>query len=667
MVSNTESQLSALLRSPRFKEAFLPCLSPSDLCALRTTSKTNSALLTKDIFTRVHVSFTAHSFTKQSRLNALARIGGHVEHLTFHFPHSEATFLPPLIHPQSGKEIHFLYTPHTSMTSCLTRPKYANSELGDILTAQYPPLFHSATNVPSFIHALKVLPNMRHLTVRCPGQDKRERYRRNIVDYALISLRIAIERAPLEKLHKLSLSSLHPSALNYLRHVPGFGSLPSSGRRWRQITKLNMSMEAWEFHSSSPGLDHLKILDDYIRHLAPQLEKLSFTWLGPKGPCPIALSADPLFASAKSFKKLFHEVTSPMSPLPARPTRKDMFFPKLKYLQIRNASMQAEKLRDVIERHRDNVREFDFREVVLLNKGDWDDALSPLEDGWSRRSMSVHSSERSGYTESTVVDDDYSDLPSPSAAVEAASRELMDIAGFSDEERSTLSFGTTASDMEPVREEGEETEGVSTNVRRRRRRRRRHHVEEEETIHRSKISLSSLSFRSKSSQPKLRPSQSSLKSQKPRHQPSEASLQSVRPRPPSPIVDTAITLPILNNGSQPVLLQPTVYNPAAPGEEDISPVQRNMEQEAQHALLAQDASARCSALRKAKAAVLQKLSREFCANAAKRTYGGGSAVAACRMMTNHNEPRSCAVEVLEDRRGLDRGGSIMVPLMFSRA
>jgi hypothetical protein len=347
-----------------------------------------------------------------------------------------------------------------------------------------------------------------------------------------------------------------------------------------------------------------------------------------------------------------------------------MFFPKLKYLQIKNASMQAAQLREIIERHRDIVREFDFREVVLLNRGDWDEALSPLEDGWSRRPVSVSSSERSGYTGSTVVDDDHSDLPSPSAAVEAASRELMDIAGFSDEERSTLSsYGTTPSDVEPAREETDGVESVSTNVRRRRRRRRRHHVEEEETIHRSKISLSSLSFRSKSSQPKLRPSQSSLKSQKPRHQPSGASLQSVHPRPPSPIIDTAITLPILNNGSQPVLLQPTVYNPAALGEEDISPVQRNLEQEARHTLFAQDASARCSALRKAKAAVLQKLSSEFCVSAAKRTYyGGGGAVAACRMMTiNRNDPRPCAVEVLEDRRGLDRGGSIMVPLMFSRA
>ncbi|CRK35497.1 hypothetical protein BN1708_019781, partial [Verticillium longisporum] len=72
------------------------------------------------------------------------------------------------------------------MASVLARPKYANTELGEILTQQYPPLFHAATNVPSFINALAHVPNLRHLTLRTPGQDPRERYRRDAVDYALI-------------------------------------------------------------------------------------------------------------------------------------------------------------------------------------------------------------------------------------------------------------------------------------------------------------------------------------------------------------------------------------------------------------------------------------------------------------------------------------------------
>ncbi|KAJ2970529.1 hypothetical protein NQ176_g8144 [Zarea fungicola] len=312
-MASREQLFLALLRSDHIKDHLLPHLSISDICAIRQSSSACCNLLTKRVFTRVHVTFTANTFTKPCRVSALGRIGQHIEHLTFNFPHSQTTFLPPLIHPQTGNEISFLYTPHTSMDSALVRPKYANTELADILTQQYPPLFHAATNVPSFINAFHKLTNIRHLTVRCPGQNPAERYRRDIVDYALISLRIAVEKAPLMNLHKLSLSSLHPSALNYLRHVNGIGSVPSASRRWKQIRKLHMSIEAWDFSSATnPGLDHLKIIDDYIRQLAPRLEKLAFSWIGAaKGPCPIALSSDALFAPPRSSQKLFNELTSP--------------------------------------------------------------------------------------------------------------------------------------------------------------------------------------------------------------------------------------------------------------------------------------------------------------------------------------------------------------------
>lgn len=77
---------------------------------------------------------------------------------------------------------------------------------------------------------MKLLPNVCHLTVKTPGQDANQRYRRSIVDYALISLCISLERAPLTKFTKLSLSSVHPSVIIYLRHIPGFGCTPSANR-----------------------------------------------------------------------------------------------------------------------------------------------------------------------------------------------------------------------------------------------------------------------------------------------------------------------------------------------------------------------------------------------------------------------------------------------------
>jgi hypothetical protein len=648
-MASTDQLFSALLKSEHIKDHLLPYLSNTDLCALRATSSTCANLLTKRIFTRVHVSFNATTFTRPSRVAALGRIGHHVEHLTFNFPHSEATFLPPLIHPQSGNEISFLYTPHTSMASVLTRAKYANTELGDILTQQYPPLFHAATNVPSFIHAVKMLPNMRHLTIRCPGQDPRERYRRDIVDYALISLRIAVERAPLTNLHKLSLSGIHPSAFNYLRFQGGFGCVPSAGRRWKQIRKLYISVDPWDFYGYSPGLDHLKVMDEYIRAFSQQLEKLSFSWVGGRGPCPIALSHDPLFAPPRSTKKLFHEVTSPMSPLPVRPTRTPIHFPKLRYLQIRNATMNAPQLKELICSHRATVKEYDFESVVLVNNGNWEEALAPLDhdDTWSRSSLTAASEC------SLLTTESLDDLPSPSAAVEAASKELLDfdLGGlsmgedyFEAREHREEPFGEvpseTAIPQEPV---------VSFTTKLRRKRRRRKERKDNDNFELTPEPVSkppvTLFSRHKPSRPRLKPS-----------------IESEILRPSTPMPKPAIISgPIMPPDSPPVLLQPNVYNPQAcrTPDDGITAVQRNIEQEEAHRLLAEDAVARVSALQKAKAAVLLKLGREF----KNKSRQGNDAVRACRAMASRDFYGS---EVMDDRRAMT-SHSLLVPLMFSRS
>ncbi|KAJ1326343.1 diaphanous 1 [Microdochium nivale] len=438
---------NCLWQTDQIRETLFELLSREDICNVRRTSSACCNLVTKRLFKRTHLTFTATSFTRQSRVQALARIGHHIEHLTFHFPHSEATFLPPLVHPESGREISFLYKPHTSIASVLERPKFANSGLGHVLTEQYPPLFHAASNVPAFIHAAKHLVNLRHLTIRTPGQDPKERYRRDTVDYALISLRIALERCPLTRLSKLSLVSVHPAAFMYLSHVPGgFGSLPSASRRWRQIRRMSISVEAWDFYSASPGLDHLKMMDDFIRSFSGSLEKLSFTWLGRKGPCPLSLAMDPLFAPPRSTQKLFHEVTSPMSPLPPAPARKPVVLPRARYLAVRNATMNEHQVADLVSAHQYNVREFDFENVVLINAGSWDAALAPLlehpctKDNWSR-----YSSATLGETLESILNvrghdgavtlSSPADLSGHSAAVAALSRDLLDMSfGLDDNE-----------------------------------------------------------------------------------------------------------------------------------------------------------------------------------------------------------------------------------------
>ncbi|SPN97302.1 uncharacterized protein DNG_00816 [Cephalotrichum gorgonifer] len=667
-MATTQQTFYSLWQDEAISDGLSRHLTNTDLSNLRLASSACCNIVTKRLFLRTNVTFTANTFTKPSRVQALSRIGHHIEHLTFYLPHSEATFLPPLINPETGHEINFLYTPHTSMASVLTRPKYANSDLADILTLQYPPLFHAATNVPSFINAFKHFPNMRHLTIKCPGQDARERYRRDIVDYALISLRIAVERTPLEKLSKLSLVSMHPAAFNYLRHLPGFGCVPSGIRRWRQIRKLYISVESWDFYSPNPGLDQLKVIDDFIRSFSGNLEKFTFTWAGVfKGPCPLSLRSDPLFQPPRHSQKLFNEVTSPMSPLPSPPARKAIHFPKLRYIQMRNATMTSTQLSDLVAAHRETVKEFEFESVALLDGGSWDDALAPLltdnssgSEVWSRSS----SVSESGSFQTVSSFDDLQQ--SPSAAVAAAARELLgsefgfDLVDDFDDEF----YDDLASDVAAAREASLAFTTKLTKKRLHRRRRRKHRSDDEkdkdkergrgrgrEKEHNSSDKHSNGHHHQERSRSRHKHHHSKNKSSHRRHKsdedmttsPARTLTRTPTPRAPTPremieMIPRALTprspprsppprtppprepslvisLPIPNMDPQPVLLQPTVYNPNAPVSKDpadcISAVQRNFEKEEAHRLLAEDESIRTNALRRAKEAVLAKLSWEY--------------------------------------------------------
>ncbi|KAL5350299.1 hypothetical protein ACLOAV_005338 [Pseudogymnoascus australis] len=363
-------------RDEKIRRQLLSHLDDDNLCTLRLTNTACSNIVTKSLFSRIHLTFTPSALSRPSRLEALARIGHHAGHLTFSMPHTESTFLPPLLNPITGREVNFLYTPHTSLASETERPKYGTHELGDYLTQQYPPIFHAATNVPAFIRALACMPNLRHLSVSCPGQEPCQRYRRSAVDYALISLRIAIERAGLTQLEKLSLA-VHPAALLYLHPTPNFGASPSGLRRWRQIRNLKMSIDSWTFENSRA--DHLKLLTNYIRTFSGGLEKLTFHWYGQRGPCPLTLNDSSRPSSPSSATKLFAEITSPMSPLPETPPPPPLHFPHLRRLFVRNAWVAAEQVSSLVSKHGSSLRTIDFDNVTLTS-GSWDEALAPLND-----------------------------------------------------------------------------------------------------------------------------------------------------------------------------------------------------------------------------------------------------------------------------------------------
>ncbi|KAK0741279.1 hypothetical protein B0T18DRAFT_419832 [Schizothecium vesticola] len=135
-----------------------------------------------------------------------------------------------------------------------------------------------------------------------------------------------------------------------------------------------------------------------------------------------------------------------MSPLPGVPSsgRGMVVMPRLRYMAVRNCTMRsAGELRAVICAHRGTVREFEFENVALLERGrGWEEALSTLTetprekgaDKWGRYSLGSAGSGSSGRpgtarsgSSSGVTSSVGDELTGESAAAAAASRELFEV------------------------------------------------------------------------------------------------------------------------------------------------------------------------------------------------------------------------------------------------
>ena len=158
---------------------------------------------------------------------------------------------------------------------------------------------------------------MRCLKVECPGQEAANRFRRSVVDYALISLRTAAETIELPALEELVLGGpMHPAGLLYLSpsEAAGFGADEMAMKRWKAITKLSIELQSF---GDAVAPDHLKFLHAYLRQFAGQLTHFKFRWgcsgdgklkskskgvgkgigvcagKGSAGPCPLTLDSRP--------------------------------------------------------------------------------------------------------------------------------------------------------------------------------------------------------------------------------------------------------------------------------------------------------------------------------------------------------------------------------------
>jgi hypothetical protein len=379
-------------RNEHTRDNLLDKLERSDIQNLRLSCHGFSVRCAPSLFKDVQVTFKASTFTKPARMAALTRIGRHIRKFNFCMNHTSETFLPPLLDPLTGEERTFHYVPQIHIPQGRKKHRrYGSREMSDMLINQYGPIFHAASNVPAFVRAFGEMPKLEHLVVSCPGQTPSQRYRRSAVDYALISLRLAIETNALVRLKTLSLTPVHPAALLYLSPSIGIGSSPSSTRTWKKIVNLHITLESWEFRSASP--DHLKHLHEYLLNFSPSLENLTFLWKGPKGPCPFTLDTDHLVDpdAAVSSKN--------------RKLRK-MRLRRLKNMQLRNSRLHARQIDTFLRRHKSTIADIDFEEVELIT-GDWDEALAQLtvltgSDSWKEENTDTSMSSSQESVPSTV-------------------------------------------------------------------------------------------------------------------------------------------------------------------------------------------------------------------------------------------------------------------------
>ncbi|RMZ78366.1 hypothetical protein DV738_g3928, partial [Chaetothyriales sp. CBS 135597] len=358
------------------RQCLLSYLAPCDLKVLRLTCLDFALDVAPELFVQLDLDFTPNIFSRHARMVALERIGRYVKTLSFRLEHSSTTFLPPLIAPDTLDEVTFLYEPHVvcgrpaSSSSASSGSRYGDDEISDLLVKHYPPLFHAATNITAFARAILALPNLKAVKISCPNQSPGQRYRKSVVDYALASLRIALEQVNPPALESLTLDPIHPGALQHLRPLSSFGASPASTRVWRRIKRLTIRMDSFEYGRDMPS-DHLKFLHTYLETFV-SLEHLDFTWLGSRGPCPLSLDTEPSTCRPRCL-----ECSNTCPKTAAVPSCKPIKFRHLKSMHVRNAILDASQVASFIVLHRKVLHEFSFDEC-RLRSGTWDDALSPL-------------------------------------------------------------------------------------------------------------------------------------------------------------------------------------------------------------------------------------------------------------------------------------------------
>ena len=202
-----------------------------------------------------------------------------------------------------------------------------------LLVKQYPPKFHASTDVTSVIKAFASVPSILHLKISCLSKEATEIDQHSTVDYALISLRIAIERAPLEHLNCLSYLPIHAKGLLCMQ--PLFDRHAPSGvtKRWAQIRKMKISMQAVD-GSLAAWTEKLSILHTYLHGFGGTLTRFQLKWWG---------SERPLFISLDTELDYVHELEKPAKDACKRRS-KVLQFPLPPDMKLQNTVMYATQI-----------------------------------------------------------------------------------------------------------------------------------------------------------------------------------------------------------------------------------------------------------------------------------------------------------------------------------
>ncbi|KAF2719826.1 hypothetical protein K431DRAFT_304809 [Polychaeton citri CBS 116435] len=376
------------------RERFVRHVPSTDLQNLRLVCHDFSVRAAPALFNDLKINFKTSTFTRPARLAALDRVGYHVKKLRFNLAHSAQTFLPPLVDPETGDELSFTYTPQVVPNPKLA--KYGDCGTTEILTRQYPPLFHAATNVPAFVRAFSALVNLKDLEISCPGYDSAAlKHRRSVVDFALVSVRIAVEKSHLNALESLTLSPIHPGALQYLSPAIGYGADPRSMRCWARVKKLQIEMNATsaslsagrqgQSHAHGQGQrlqqqqqsDQFRLLQTYLRNFQRNLTRFSFHWIGTKSPMPIQTQPKLSLRPEMTHPALKAQPSLPSQNSSSTPTAKPHSFPNLTHLELENVTATASDIHNFVALHRGTLRELNLEDIELVS-GTWDEALAPL-------------------------------------------------------------------------------------------------------------------------------------------------------------------------------------------------------------------------------------------------------------------------------------------------